>query len=68
MTEVKRFQVSGQIRKASDRIPFTIKLRATKPEDAVQKVYADLGSRHRARRFEILVQKVEEIAEETGQT
>jgi ribosomal protein L20A (L18A) len=51
-----------------DRIPFRITLRALKPEDAVQKVYADLGSRHKARQSDIIIQKVEEVAQETTET
>ncbi|TMI25507.1 50S ribosomal protein L18a, partial [Candidatus Bathyarchaeota archaeon] len=35
---------------------------AVKSDDAVENLYADIGSRHKARRFEIRVQKVEEVS------
>jgi large subunit ribosomal protein LX len=35
-----------------------------KPEDAVEKVYMLLGSKHRVKRFQMRIFKVEEIAPE----
>ncbi len=61
MTEAKDFRVSGLVNKPTTKIPFAIKLRALKPEDAIEKIYTDLGSRHKARRFEIKIAKVEEL-------
>jgi large subunit ribosomal protein LX len=37
---------------------------AAKPEHAVEKVYAELGSRHRVKRFHIKIANVEEVAPE----
>jgi ribosomal protein L20A (L18A) len=33
-----------------------------KPEDAVEKVYMLLGSKHRVKRFQMTISKVEELA------
>jgi large subunit ribosomal protein LX len=35
-----------------------------KPEDAVEKVYMELGSKHRVKRFQMKIFKVEEISPE----
>lgn len=35
---------------------------AIKSEHAVEKVYAELGSRHRVKRFHIKIMKVEEVS------
>ncbi len=34
-----------------------------KQQDALQHLYAEMGSRHKARRFEIRVRSIEEVAE-----
>ena len=62
MSEVKVFRVSGKIRKPNFQTEFRKEVRALKPEDAVEKVYMLLGSKHRVRRFQMTISKVEEIA------
>jgi len=37
---------------------------AAKPEHAVEKVYAELGSKHRVKRFHIKIANVEEVSPE----
>jgi len=64
MSEVKVFRVSGKIRKPNFQTEFRKEVRALKPEDAVEKVYMLLGSKHRVKRFQIKIFKVEEIAPE----
>jgi len=64
MSEVKVFRVIGEIRKPNFQTDFRKEVRALKPEDAVEKVYMDLGSRHRVKRFQIKIVKVEEISPE----
>ena len=44
--------------------PFTIDVRAMKKEDAIEKVYSDLGSKHKLRRAHIKVIDVSEISPE----
>ena len=62
MSEVKVFRVIGKIRKPNFQTEFRKEVRALKPEDAVEKVYMLLGSKHRVKRFQIKIFKVEEIA------
>ena len=64
MSEVKVFRVIGKIRKPNFQTEFKKEVRALKPEDAVDKVYKLLGSKHRVKRFQIKIFKVEEIAPE----
>jgi large subunit ribosomal protein LX len=64
MSEVKVFRVSGEIRKPNFKTPFNREVRALKPEEAIEKVYMELGSKHRAKRFHIKIEKVEEIKPE----
>ena len=64
MSEIKVFRVVGEIRKPNFQTDFRKEVRALKPEDAVEKVYMDLGSKHRVKRFQIKIVKVEEISPE----
>jgi len=64
MSEVKVFRVTGKIRKPNFQTDFRKEVRALKLEEAVEKVYMELGSKHRAKRFQIKIIKVEEISPE----
>jgi large subunit ribosomal protein LX len=64
MSEVKVFRVTGEIRKPNLRTDFRKEVRALKPEEAVEKIYMELGSKHRVKRFQIKIVKVEEISPE----
>jgi len=64
MSEIKVFLVSGEIRKPNFQTEFRKEVRALKPEDAVEKVYVELGSKHRVKRFQIRISQVEEIGPE----
>jgi len=59
---VKVFRVLGEIRKPNLKTPFSKEVIALKPEHAVEKVYTELGSKHRVKRFHIKINKVEEVA------
>jgi large subunit ribosomal protein LX len=61
LAEVKTFRIKGEVKKPRTRIPFAVELRATKEQDAIEKVYNEMGSRHKARRLEIKLQKIEEL-------
>jgi len=61
MSEVKVFRVIGEIRKPNLKTPFRKEVVAVKPEHAVEKIYAELGSKHRVKRFHIKIVKVEEV-------
>jgi len=64
MSEVKVFRVTGEIRKPNFQTDFRKEVRALKPEDAVEKIYMELGSKHMVKRFQIKIVKVEEISPE----
>lgn len=66
MTEVKTFRITGEVKKPRTTIPFSIEMRATKEQEAIEKIYTDMGSRHKARRLEIKLKKIEEL--KTGET
>jgi len=64
MSEVKVFRVIGEIRKPNFQTDFRKEIRALKPEEAVERIYMELGSKHRAKRFQIKIIKVEEVKPE----
>ena len=61
---MKVFRVTGEIRKPNLQTPFKKEVLAVKPEHAVEKVYAEIGSKHRVKRFHIKILKVEEVSPE----
>ena len=58
----KVFRVKGEIMKKQFFEPLTFNklVSATKEEHAVEKVYSEMGSRHRAKRNQISISSVEE--------
>jgi large subunit ribosomal protein LX len=62
MVNVKVFKVTGEISKPNLKTSFKKEVVAVKPEHAVEKVYAELGSKHRVKRFHIKIVSVEEIS------
>ena len=61
---MKVFKVTGQIRKPNLNTQFQKEVVAAKPEHAVEKVYAEIGSKHRVKRFYMKIMKVEEVPTE----
>jgi large subunit ribosomal protein LX len=61
---LKVFKVTGEIHKPNLKTSFRQEILADKPEHAVEKVYAELGSRHRVKRFHIKIISVEEVPPE----
>jgi large subunit ribosomal protein LX len=61
---MKAFKVTGEINKPNLKTPFAKEVLADKSEHAVEKVYSELGSRHRVKRHHIKVTNVEEIKPE----
>jgi len=61
MSEIKVFRVTGKIDKPNWKTDFKKEIRALKPEEAVERIYKEMGSKHRAKRFQIKILKVEEI-------
>jgi large subunit ribosomal protein LX len=58
---MKAYKVTGQINKPRLSTPFVRELLADKSEHAVEKVYAEIGSRHRVRRHHIKITSSQEI-------
>jgi large subunit ribosomal protein LX len=58
---LKVFRITGEIHKPNLETVFKQEIVADKPEHAVEKVYAELGSRHRVKRFHIKIISVEEV-------
>lgn len=61
---MKVFRVTGEIRKPNLKTPFSKEVVAAKAEHAVEKVYAEIGSKHRVKRAHIRVAGVVEIPPE----
>ena len=63
--EVRVYRVSGRALFSHDRYPewrkFKVYVRALRVEHAVEKVYSELGSRHKLKRFHIRIESVEEV-------
>ncbi len=62
------FRVIGEIVKPNLVTTFKKEVKALKPENAREKVYMDLGSKHRAKRFQIKISKIEEIQPQKTET
>ena len=63
MSEVKIYRVTGEIRKPQQFEPmrFSKEIAAAKREHAVERIYAEMGSRHRAKRNQVVILKVDEL-------
>jgi len=62
--KVKTFRVTGKIVKPNLQTTFRKEVRALKPEGAMEIIYKEIGSKHRAKRFQIRITNVEEIKPE----
>ncbi len=65
MSEVKIFKVIGKMMISHDKFPewrkFEIYVRALKEEHAKEKIYSDLGSRHKLKRYHIKIENIIEV-------
>jgi large subunit ribosomal protein LX len=59
---MKTYRVTGEINKPRLSTPFVRELLADKSEHAVEKVYAEIGSRHRVKRYHIKITSSKEIS------
>ena len=59
---MKTYKVTGEINKPNLNTPFSRELQADKSEHAVEKVYAEIGSRHRVKRCHIKITSAKEIS------
>lgn len=61
MSEAKVFRVKGYVKKPLADLHFSEDVRALKKEHALEKIYSEFGSRHKARRREVKITEVEEV-------
>ncbi len=68
MSEVKIFRIYGYMLIGHDSVPewrkFVKEIRALRLEHAIEKLYSELGSKHKLKRSHIKILKVEEITPE----
>jgi large subunit ribosomal protein LX len=64
MTKLKVYRVTGEVLKPNLKSSFRKEILAEKPEHAREKVYAELGSKHRVKRFHVKITSVEEVSPE----
>ncbi|MGD6852701.1 MAG: 50S ribosomal protein L18Ae [Candidatus Bathyarchaeia archaeon] len=58
---MKAFKVTGEINKPELKTPFAKEILADKSSHAVEKVYSEIGSKHRVKRVHIKVVEVKEL-------
>ena len=63
-TEINNYRIVGEVNKPLFKIPFKKEIRAISLEDAIEKVYSEVGSKHKAKRFEIKIITKEERKKE----
>ncbi|MEB3756085.1 MAG: 50S ribosomal protein L18a [Desulfurococcales archaeon] len=72
MGDVKVFKIKGKMLLSHDKFPewrnFTVEIRALNSKDAVEKVYSDLGSRHKLKRHHIKIEEIREITLEEAES
>lgn len=61
---MKAFKVTGEINKPKLKTPFVKEILADKSEHAIERVYAEIGSRHRVKRCHIRINAVRELSAE----
>lgn len=66
MNEIKLFHVSGEVRKPSVNIPFEKRVKALREEDVVEQILSEIGSRHKAKRFQIKILEVTLVEDESS--
>jgi large subunit ribosomal protein LX len=59
---MKAFKVTGEINKPELSTPFIKEVLADKSEHAVEKVYSEIGSKHRVKRCHIIIGDVKEVS------
>ncbi|MCD6470082.1 50S ribosomal protein L18a [Candidatus Bathyarchaeota archaeon] len=64
MSEVKNFRIIGRIEKPNLKTIFKKEIRALKPEHAIEELYKIIGSKHRVKRFQIKIDRIEEVPPE----
>ncbi len=63
MGEIKVFRIIGRLPMGLQKSRFVKEVKALKPEHAIEKIYSELGSRHKVKRTGIEIISIEEITE-----
>lgn len=61
---IKVYRLKGVFGQKGEKQVFAIDVRATKPENAQERAYTDIGSKHKCKRAQIKIDSVEEIKPE----
>lgn len=61
MNEVKTFRIIGRMPMGLQKSRFIKEVRALKLEHAIEKIYSELGSRHKLKRTMIDILSIEEV-------
>ncbi len=61
---VRIYRVTGRMRIGMQWQRFSLELLATKPSEAVEMAYSELGSRHKLKRSMIRIEEVREISKD----
>jgi len=59
--EVKTYRITGYMIFPWEKVKFSIERKGTSPEDVVELVFSELGSRHKLKRDRIRICSVEEV-------
>ena len=62
-SQVKVYKTTAYFVKNKRKINFTFECRASKVEDVLERVYNEIGSKHRVKRSEIFISKSDGIKE-----
>ena len=65
MSEAKLYRISGYYMKLKTKVPLSFECKALKVEDAIEKAFSEIGSRHRVKRDRIFIAKKTDITEIT---
>jgi large subunit ribosomal protein LX len=56
-SKINLYRLSGYFIKGKDKIPINFETRASTVENAIEKAFSEIGSRHRVKRDRIFIEK-----------
>ncbi len=65
--KTKIFRIQGKFVMGENLKPFTKELKALKEEDIYERLYSEIGSKHHIGRYQVKIEKIEEISAEEVQ-
>lgn len=72
MPEIKIYRIEGFMLVSQDKLPrwmkFAKEIRALNPEHALEKLYSEMGSRHKVKRANIRIVDIKEIGVEEARS